>query len=405
MITNEQKKIIIDNIITPLELPDSAYDKARKRYEDLGEWFNREESAVSVNNPHVFPQGSFRLGTAIRPLDESEKYDLDLACKLRDGISKNSHTQEILKKLVGVELEAYRKARGIKNELEAKHRCWRLEYQDDLSFHMDIVPCIPADEKRRKAILESIRNTGLDDYVARAASQTTISITDDRHEGYRHICDDWNISNPEGYGKWFEYRMDQQQTRILLEKAQIDDVPLFKRKTPLQRVIQILKRHRDNWSKDNPDSKPISIIITTLAARAYNGETDIVAALGNVLEKIGNLVNPRRPRVPNPVDPDEDFADRWYRYDCSHLKLEENFNAWLLQARTDFQHITATTDAAFLCEQIQVKFSLRVSQSELEKQLGVNAANVNIITPKTHSIDRQDSARPWEWKINGSEGT
>jgi hypothetical protein len=397
MITNEQKRVVIDNMVKLLELPDSAYDKARERYEDLGDWFDRDESAVSENNPHIFPQGSFRLGTGIRPLDESEEYDLDLACKLRGGITKDSHTQETLKKLIGIELEAYRKARGIKSELEPKHRCWRLEYQDDLSFHMDIVPCIPADEKRRKAILESIRKTGLDEYVAGSASQTTISITDDRHEGYKHICDDWNISNPEGYAKWFEYRMNPQQTRILLEKAQVDDVPLFKRKTPLQRVIQILKRHRDNWSKDNPNSKPISIIITTLAARAYNGETDIVEAIGNVLEKMGGLVKPTRPRVPNPVDPEEDFADRWYRQDCLHLRLEKNFNDWLLQARTDFQHITSTTDTEFLCEQIEEKFSLRVNESELKKQLGISALGVNIINPKTHTIDRKDSARPWEW--------
>ncbi|MFU8861383.1 MAG: nucleotidyltransferase [Cyclonatronaceae bacterium] len=397
MITNEQKRVVIDNMVKLLELPDSAYDKARKRYEDLGEWFDREESAVSGNNPHIFPQGSFRFGTAIRPLDESEVYDLDLACKLRDSITKDSHTQEDLKKLIGIELEGYRKARGIKSELEPKHRCWRLEYQDDLSFHMDIVPCIPADKKRRQAILESIRKTGLEDSVAKSASHTTVSITDDRHKGYKHICDDWNISNPEGYARWFEYRMNPQQTRILMEKAQVDDVPLFKKKTPLQRVIQILKRHRDNWSKDNPDSKPISIIITTLAARAYDGETDIVTALGNVLDKMGGLVRPTKPRVPNPVDPDEDFADRWYRHDCLHLRLEENFNAWLLQARTDFQHLTSTTDTEFLCEHIEEKFSLRVNEAELKKQLGISVASVNIITPKTHTIDRQDSARPWEW--------
>jgi hypothetical protein len=397
MITSEQKRVVVDNMVKLLELPDSAYDKACKRYEDIGEWFDRDESTVSVNNPHIFPQGSFRLGTAIRPLDESEEYDLDLACKLRDGISKDSHTQESLKELIGRELEAYRESRGIKSELEEKHRCWCLEYQDEISFHMDIIPCIPADEKRRNAILASIRNTGLDEHVAGAASQTTISITDDRHNGYKDICDDWNISNPEGYAKWFEYRMNPQQTKIILGKAQVDDVPLFKKKTPLQRVIQILKRHRDNWSKDKPDSKPISIIITTLAARAYNGEADIVAALENVLEKMDNLVNSTKPRVPNPVDPEEDFADRWYRQDCLHLRLEENFNAWLLQARTDFQHLVSTTDTEFLSEHIENKFSLRVNESELKKQLGISAASVDIITPKKHTIDRQDLAKPWAW--------
>lgn len=404
MITNEQKRVVIDNLIKSLELPDSAYDKARKRYEDLGEWFDRDESAVSENNPHIFPQGSFRLGTAIRPLDESEEYDLDLVCKLRAGITKDSDTQETLKELIGSELKAYRNARSIKSELEPKHRCWRLEYQDDLSFHMDIVPCIPADKKRRKAILKSIRKTGLEEYVARSAFQTTISITDDRHGGYKHICNDWNISNPEGYAKWFEYRMNPPQTRISLEKAQVDDVPLFKKKTPLQQVIQILKRHRDNWSTDNPDSKPISIIITTLAARAYDGETDIVAALGNVLKKMGGLVNSTKPRIPNPVDPEEDFADRWYRQDCLHLRLEKHFNDWLLQAESDFQHITSTIDTEFLCEQIKERFSLEVNESELKKQLGISAASVNIVTPKTHTIDRQDSARPWEWQLNGSIG-
>jgi len=397
MITNEQKRAIIDNMVELLDLPDSAYEKAKKRYDDLGEWFDRAESAVSENSPHIFPQGSFRLGTAIRPLDESEEYDLDLACKLRDGVSKDSHTQEALKELIGIELEAYRNARGIENELEPKHRCWRLEYQDELSFHMDIVPCIPVNEKRSRAILESIRNTGLDEYVAAAASQTTVSITDDRHERYKHICDEWKISNPEGYAKWFEYRMNPQQTRILLENAQVDDVPLFKKKTPLQRVIQILKRHRDNWCKEAPDSKPISIIITTLAARAYDGETDIVTALGNVLEKMAGLVCPTKPRVPNPVDPEEDFADRWYRQDSLHLRLEENFYAWFLQAKTDFQHLTSTNDTEFLCEHIEEKFSLRINESNLKKQLGISAASVNIMTPKTHTIDRQDSAKPWEW--------
>ena len=397
MITEKQKKVLIDNMIKLLELPDSAYDKARKRYEDLGDWFDREESAVKDNNPHVFPQGSFRLGTAIRPLEETEEYDLDLACKLRDGITKENHTQEYLKKILGQELEAYRTARSIKKELEAKHRCWRLEYQDDLSFHMDIVPCIPADEVRRKSILESMRNSGLDELVAGSASQTTVSITDDRHKDFKHICNDWNISNPEGYTKWFEYIMNPRKTIILLEKAQVDDVPLFKKKTPLQRVIQLLKRHRDNWSKDNPDSKPISIIITTLAARAYNGESDIVSALGNILGKMGSFVNQAKPRVPNPVDPEEDFADRWYRNDCLHLKLEDNFNAWLLQAQKDFQHITSTTDAEFICEQMKEKFLLKVNNAELKKQLGVSAATVSIITPKTHTIDRQELAKPWQW--------
>ncbi|MBS4025045.1 MAG: nucleotidyltransferase [Clostridia bacterium] len=393
MLIKEKNQIILDKIIELLELPESAYNKATKRYEDLGDWFDRDESLLKDNNPHIFPQGSFMLGTAIRPLAENEEYDLDLVCKLRDGITKDSHTQESLKKLIGQELEFYRKARGIKEELISKHRCWCLEYQDELCFHIDIVPCIPEDEKKRSLILESMRKSGTEEFVASFASQTTVSITDDRHEGYKHICSDWNISNPEGYAKWFEHRMNLNQMSILLEKAQVDELPLFKRKTPLQRCIQLLKRHRDQMFGKN-ESKPISIIITTLAAKAYNGEKDVESALRNILSQMGELVNPSAPRVPNPVDPDEDFADKWAMPKYRHLNLEQNFYNWIQQAQSDIHHITSTTDIAFITEQAQQKFSLKINDVLLAKRIGVNLATVSVVTPKVHSIS--EPAKPWQ---------
>ena len=76
----------------------------------------------------------------------------------------------------------------------------------------------------------------------------------------------------------------------------------------MQRVIQILKSHHACRSKDNPDSKPIFMIITTWAARACNGETVFFAAL----ETMYGLVNPTRPRIPHHVEPEKDFANRWY---------------------------------------------------------------------------------------------
>ncbi|GAB4278419.1 MAG: hypothetical protein Kow0029_21660 [Candidatus Rifleibacteriota bacterium] len=387
-----RKQLILESMLELLELPDSAYEKARKRYEDLGEWFGRDDSIVKDNDPHVFPQGSFRLGTAIRPIDNKEEYDLDLVCKLQVGITKESHTQEALKKLVGSEIETYRIARDIKAPLKEKHRCWRLEYQDDLSFHMDIVPCIPADDTRRTLILETMRKAGESELVAGAASQLTVSITDDRHHGYRQICDDWNISNPEGYAKWFEARMNQTQ-RVILEKAQVDNVPLFKRKTPLQRAIQLLKRHRDQMFKNDTDIKPISIIISTLAARAYQGESDIESALRNILEKMGGLVNTSKPRVPNPVDPAEDFADRWSMPKYQHLNLEKNFWYWLEQAKNDFALLDSTDDVGFIIEQAKQKFSVGLNSSELSQRLGLAVSSISVVTPKSHSIS--DPAKPW----------
>jgi len=312
MLTTNQKQRILESMIERLELPDSAYEKAKERYDDIGEWLGRNESLCVGYNPHIFPQGSFRLGTAVRPLDEKEEYDLDLACKLRTGFTKALFTQEALKKLIGQEIESYRIARGIKVPKEEKHRCWRLDYQDDLSFHMDTVPCIPEEKLRQNLILESMKRSGIHETLAGLIAQDSVSITDDRHPRYRQICSDWNVSNPQGYALWFESRMKQGlcENRFFA-KGQVDDIPLYKRKTPLQRAIQLLKRHRNLMFKNNDDAKPISIIITTLAARAYQGELDIESALTNILSQMGNFVNSKNPRVPNPVNPQEDFADRW----------------------------------------------------------------------------------------------
>lgn len=396
MTTEEQKELILKEMIEALDLPESAIDRAVKRYEDLGEWFNRDESSLKDNEVHIFPQGSFMLGTTIRPINDEEEYDLDLACKLRSGITKRSHSQESLKELIGQELEAYRKARNIKEELVSKHRCWRLEYQDDISFHMDIVPCIPEEDTKQQNLLELMVISGLDQTVAHRASRFSVAITDDRHESFTKVCDDWNISNPEGYGKWFEHRMKSTDEQILMEKAQVDRVPVHTRKNPLQRCIQILKRHRDVMFGDN-ESKPISIIITTLAARAYKGEKDLVTALSNILSTMAEHINASTPRVPNPVNPAEDFADRWSMPEYRHLNLEQNFKNWLCQAQSDLAHITSTSDTTFITEQAQLKFGLIINADKLAKGIGVDKEPMATVSSKEHIIN--NPPKPWKYGI------
>jgi hypothetical protein len=85
----------------------------------------------------------------------------------------------------------------------------------------------------------------------------------------------------------------------------------------------------------HPDSKPISIILTTLAAAAYQGEEDLVGALERILQDMDSYVLPAQPRVPNPVNPSEDFADKWNNPEYAHLKFKVNFRQWLQQARAD----------------------------------------------------------------------
>jgi hypothetical protein len=387
---------IVEAIAQTIEIPDSAYETAEARYNDLGNWFGRADSHCSPFSPHILPQGSFRLGTVNRPLNEGATYDLDLSCKLESGITKGAWTQEQFKNLVGLDVESYRAARGIREQMEEKHRCWRLIYADEMSFHMDIVPCIPEEMVARRTVEDAMLKAGSDHMLAQQVASLTVSITDDRHRNYRNLSPDWKLSNPEGYALWFESRM--RLAKALLEKrmmemrkAKIDDLPAFRWKTPLQRCVQLLKRHRDIMFRKNPDIQPISIIITTLAACAYQGEDDLGEAMERILTGMGTFVRATAPRVPNPVNPAEDFADKWSTAEGRKNKLEENFNAWLAQARADFSTIAHSADSDFISEQALQKLGSRVNTSVLRGTLSAPAV---IFTPTQHTI-REAPAKPW----------
>lgn len=387
---------IIEEIATCLDIPEAAYDKAEARYKDLGDWFGRPESLCYQHDPHIYSQGSFRLGTVVR----GEEYDLDFGCRLCKGIHKSTHSQKELKSLVGADLEAYRQARRIESALKEKPRCWRLQYQEDGSFkfHMDGVPSIPMDDPQRQLLAEAMVKSGSADLLAQAVAKHAGSITDNRLSNYAIISPDWRISNSEGYALWFESRM--RLAMPLLEKralearaAKVDELPARKWKSPLQRCVQALKCHRDVMFADAPDGKPISVIITTLAAEAYQGEPDIGSAMQSILTRMGNFVNRFRPRVPNPVNPAEDFADKWYDSAYQHLNLEQNFWLWLKQAQNDFQVIGQSRDADFIAEQALTKFGATIDAGHLRDKLGLGTISI-VTAPKTHAIV-ETPAKPW----------
>lgn len=382
--TNSQKNMFFKFIAEHIELPDSAYDKAAERYENIGEWLGRRNSAVSGYDPHIFPQGSFRLGTAIRPLNGEEEYDLDLVCKLREGISKVSHTQKDLKNLIGSELKAYREAYGIKKNIEEKKRCWRMEYQDKLSFHLDIVPAISGGQDA----IAKAQKVGRFKQVSSKILDETLSITDKTHLHYSSLCADWPITNPEGYAKWFEQRMQQikGECRAGTADAQIAPVPHFLRKTILQRVVQILKRHRDIFFQDNIELKPSSIIITTLASHAYEGEQNFIIALKNILWGMQRFINAQQPFIVNPANCDEDLADSWSSPTGKKLQLKENFIQWIVQAQQDFLWTDKVESASSLSGYVQKRYGIRSSLPEELTQMLIGkscviVAPVSIFTP------------------------
>ena len=301
---------LLKGITTELDIPPDLYRSAVDRYEKVGRWLAyREEGAWDVS-----PQGSFRLGTVVRPIGRDD-YDIDLVA--RTELTKEQTTQRLLKEMAGRDLSALVAAQGdddSPSDCEEGRRCWTLLFSDE-QFHMDVLPAIPDPD----------------------SADTALLITD------RDLLR-WQYTNPAGYAAWFhnqaqeEFRSRRASRAAELRKS-VEDVPEWQIKTTLQMTAQVLKRHRDIHFKEKTDLKPASIIITTLAARAYQGEGNLFDAVAKAVESMSGLIE-RRPDgvwVPNPVQPAENFADRWREAPGR----ERAFRSWLQKAREDFGTLLA----------------------------------------------------------------
>ena len=117
-------------------------------------------------------------------------------------------------------------------------------------------------------------------------------------------------------------------------RASVEEIPDYRVRTPLQAAVMILKRHRDHTFDGRPDVRPISIILTTLAAHAYNGKETIGQAVIAILARMDQYIirDGRKYVIPNPTDPLENFADKWLK----HPERAKAFLEWLASARAEF---------------------------------------------------------------------
>jgi len=321
---------VLEEIADALDISDSKFEEAKKRYESIGQWLERDGSELAKFSPEISPQGSFLLGTVTRPLKNEEEYAVDLICTLK--ASKSDFTQKSLKDAVGREVTSYANSNNMTKLPDEARRCWTLNYADGAQFHMDILPALPDAQRYQTMLVEQ----GYKDLAKSAdLSGLAIAITDSTHPLYDQPTEDWPQSNPLGYAEWFRSRMqiqlNEQQTALA---KRVDSFPGRRAKTPLQRTIQLLKRHRDFMFADDGEHKPISIIITTLSAHAYNNESTISEALRRILTKMEDYIESRGTDswIENPVNPNENVADKW----AENPIKRENFFRWLEQARQDF---------------------------------------------------------------------
>ena len=350
-----------------LDISESQYKAAVKSYEAVGDWLSKEGSALYPYSPRIIPQGSFMLGTIIRPINDEDDIDIDLVCKLE---GKPSHwTQKHLKEAVGNRLKENATYNDMLEDEDGGRRCWTLDYSDDANYHLDVLPSI-SDKNFTVLLSESFNNSqNLD------TDKLAIRITDKEEVFYSIMTDTewWMKSNPFGYAKWFYQRAIYNSTKMFTLSESVDPVrPFQKSKMPLQRAIQLLKRHRDiMFSSEEYDSenKPISVIITTLASRAYDKSENIVDAYVNIVSRMRSYIqtkhNPKTGQqerwVGNPVNDEENFADKW----ADVPQKEEYFYAWLDKLEDDLSTIKSSQNIGL--HKLNESFSAQYGDNVIKK--------------------------------------
>jgi hypothetical protein len=286
----------LDRLCQELELSPSRYDEARQRYESVGGWLAGSENRF-LSVAAVYPQGSIAIGTTVKPLNQTE-FDVDLVCFLPTIGATSSPA--VVKALVGDRLKEHGHYEGM---LEEKQRCWRINYANE--FHLDITPAI---------------SNEMCVYGGEFVPDKSLR--------------DWKPTNPRGYKSNFERRAALRPRFYTLEKSTkitADSVDSFPEqeltKPPLKRLVQLLKRHRDQVfsGKDVRELMPISVIVTTLAANAYeycvtnHVYVDMYELLCDVIRRMPDSI--RRVEVTaqtqyfidNDATVGENFAEKWNR--------------------------------------------------------------------------------------------
>lgn len=275
-------------IAAEIEISPTEADKAKESYEAVGKFLNNNIKQYDIR---VFPQGSFKLGTVIKPISDKDEYDIDLVATIDNKFTSAKE----LKNIVGDVLKA---SDRYSKKIEEGKRCWTIEYAESANYHMDILPTMRS-------------NTYSD------TKELIMTHKEDENSEY-----EFKQTNPEAYYDWFLKRMEEEKKKLtedyaIRNKLEIVDVPEYKIKTTLQIAIEILKRYRDIKFQEMPDIKPISIILTTLMAKIYTGKENVYELIEKFskeypmyLEKDanGDIL------IKNPVNESENFADKWPKY-------------------------------------------------------------------------------------------
>jgi len=391
MISRKYLDDILNRISRTLDIGDELFKDAEKEYKHLGKWVNKKIDEESIPyQVDIYPQGSMALGTVVRPLPvrgKRDDFDLDWVLAFQDdyGFSPKEMKCEIVQSW----LQDYLDRRGYSiGQMEEKRRCWHVENNEHPGFHTDVVP----------------------GYVQ--AEMLQITNKDESNNTYSYIP-----SNPKGYQDWFFKRCEirrkilhEEYERAFRADAKIEELKRNKLKTPLQKSIQILKRYRDVQFQNIDEEthiKPISIIITTLAATFYNNEDSIFATIESFLRQAKSYIESNKNEngyfIIDPSNKAENLADKWN----THPERAEAFFEFLRCVQNDFnweklkimnsielpRHLKKILGEKVITEvynEMAEESKLGQNQGNLkvDPRKGIISATGSIIVPESHHFGR-----------------
>lgn len=364
----KRKEKILEKILREIELTDSEYEAAERSYNAIGEYIGGNISY----DVRVIPQGSFRLGTVTKPINEEDDYDVDLVAIVNNKFM----SAKDLKNIIG---DVLKSSKRYSEKLEEGKRCWTIKYADSAKYHADVLPAMERE-------------------TYSATKELIMTHKEDEYSEY-----EFRSTNPEAFSDWFFSRIEKEK-KILKEefsiknKVDIETIPDYKIKTTLQSAIKILKRYRDIKFKEDLENKPISVILTTLMGKIYTGnETiyELIEKFSNEYQQYIEKDENGNYKISNPVNEDENFADKWPKHPereraffrfMDELKKDIVYNRLLnegtnLEQANEYKRIFGEN----VVERAYEKMANEMRSSREESKLYIND-NGNITQEKTNTV-------------------
>ena len=301
-----------------ISLTPPQYEGLKSRYESVSAILE-DPTDSQLGDMLVFPQGSFRTRTVTRPPGDDD-VDIDAIAYVVGGT--HLAPLDLLDRLF-TELHARARTGG---EVVPSKRCVTVQYKDEqLPCHLDVTPA------ERKPGNPNDDGSGR----LRVPDRPTAA---------------WSPSNPKDFADWFEdiaslemnvLIPEAYRQLIIAKRGDTEPLPSHEEITApngLRIGVRLMKRHRDVYVErtGRTKSKPISVLITTLAAKAYErvalrNRGQFLSPL-QILEQVAAEMpncfdaplSGEQYRLLNPEDPDENFAEKWN----NDPALPRTFFAW-----------------------------------------------------------------------------